>query len=135
MQFERSSNVHNLSPLFNLLFDGRRLALVSCAQNAMGGSNTMGNSNTTSGLSPADKRFVKEAAQGGMAEVELGQLAVQKASSDDVKKFGQRMVDDHTKANDKLKEVASSEGITLPQGLNAKDEATKDRLSSCRRSV
>jgi putative membrane protein len=64
-----------------------------------------------------------------MAEVELGQLAVQKASSDDVKKFGQRMVDDHSKANDKLKEVASNEGITLPAEPSAKQKATKMRLS------
>lgn len=90
------------------------------------GSNKMG---SASGLSAADQKFVKEAAQGGMAEVELGQLAVQKASNNDVKKFGQRMVDDHTKANDKLKAVASKEGITLPQGLDPKDEATKTRLS------
>ena len=51
-----------------------------------------------SGVGPADKKFVEKAAQGGMAEVELGQLATQKASSDDVKKFGQRMVDDHSEA-------------------------------------
>ncbi len=96
-----------------------------------GAQNNMGTSGTTTspGLSPADRRFVKEAAEGGMAEVELGRLAVEKASSDDVKKFGQRMIDDHSKANDKLKEVASSEGITLPQALDAKDEATKSRLS------
>jgi putative membrane protein len=83
----------------------------------------------SSGLSAADKKFVREAAEGGMAEVELGQLAVQKASSDDVKKFGQRMVDDHSKANDKLKELASGKGINLPSSPNAKQEATKDRLS------
>lgn len=76
----------------------------------------------------ADKMFVKKAAEGGLAEVELGQLATQKASSDDVKKFGQRMVDDHTKANDQLKQVAAQENITLPTEPNAKDKATKARL-------
>ena len=70
-----------------------------------------------------------DAAQGGMAEVELGKLATEKASSDDVKKFGQRMVDDHTKAGDQLKQVASTQGITLPQGLSAKDKLTKEHLS------
>ena len=64
-----------------------------------------------------------------MAEVELGQLAVHKASRDDVKQFGQRMVDDHSKANDKLKELAAAKGITLPQASNAKQNATKERLS------
>ncbi len=98
---------------------------------SMGSSNQMGSGNQmgSSSLSVADKKFVREAAQGGMAEVEFGKLAVQNASSDDVKKFGQRMIDDHTKANDKLKEVASKEGITLPTSLDAKDQATETRLS------
>ena len=80
-------------------------------------------------LSAADKTFAMKAAQGGMAEVELGQLATQNAQSDDVKQFGQRMVDDHTKANDQLKQVAEQKGITLPTDLSAKDKAEKDRLS------
>jgi putative membrane protein len=84
---------------------------------------------TGSNLSASDKNFVRDAAQGGMAEVELGKLATEKASSDDVKKFGQRMVDDHTKAGDQLKQVASSEGVQLPEGLSAKDKLTKERLS------
>ena len=56
-------------------------------------------------LAHGDRKFVEDAAKGGMAEVQLGQLAAQKAQSDDVKKFGQRMVDDHGKANDKLKQI------------------------------
>ncbi len=85
-------------------------------------------SSNKSSLTAADKRFVDKAAEGGKAEVELGQLAVQKAASDDVKKFGQRMVDDHTRANQKLQEVAQQKGITLPDKLDAKDQATKARL-------
>jgi putative membrane protein len=80
-------------------------------------------------LSATDQKFVREAAQGGMAEVELGQLATEKASSDAVKQFGQRMVNDHSQANDKLKELAASKGVTLPQEPSAKDRATKERLS------
>ena len=79
-------------------------------------------------MSAADTRFIKKAAQGGMAEVELGQLAQQKASSEEVKKFGERMVTDHSKANDQLKQVAAEEHVDLPQQLNAKDKATKARL-------
>jgi putative membrane protein len=90
---------------------------------------SMSSSSTKSNLSLSDKKFVRDAAQGGMAEVELGKLATEKASSDDVKKFGQRMVDDHTKAADQLKQVASSEGIQLPQALSAKDKMTEERLS------
>ncbi len=76
----------------------------------------------------SDTAFVKQAAEGGLAEVQLGQLATQKAASDDVKKFGQRMVDDHTKANQQLQQVASQKGIQLPSELSAKDKATKARL-------
>jgi putative membrane protein len=64
-----------------------------------------------------------------MAEVELGKLAAEKGSTDEVKKFGQRMVDDHSKAGDQLKQIASEKGITVPQQLSAKDRALKDRLS------
>src|SRR5262245_61346917 len=77
----------------------------------------------------ADHHFVMEAAEGGMAEVELGQLAADKASNAKVKEFGQRMVTDHGKAGDELKTIASSKSITLPTTINAKHKATKDRLS------
>src|SRR5436190_23629768 len=77
----------------------------------------------------ADGVFVKKAAQGGIAEVELGKLATQKASSDDVKQFGQKMVDDHSKANDQLKQVASQKGMDVPSDLAPKDKAEMDHLS------
>jgi putative membrane protein len=76
-----------------------------------------------------DKKFVKEAALGGMAEVELGKLATQKAASEAVKQFGQKMVDDHTKANDQLKEVASKENITIPDSLDSKHQSRIEKLS------
>src|SRR5258708_2232799 len=77
----------------------------------------------------ADSHFVMEAAEGSMAEVELGQLAVDKASNAKVKEFGQRMVTDHGKVDDELKTLAASKHITLPTAINAKQKATKDRLS------
>jgi len=89
-------------------------------------------SRTTAAKSRAavgDAHFAKEAAQGGMAEVKLGQLAEEKGSNDAVKNFGKRMVEDHSKAGDKLKEVASRESITLPTDISAKDQATYDKLS------
>jgi putative membrane protein len=76
-----------------------------------------------------DQQFVTEAYEGGMAEVALGQLATEKASNAKVKDFGQRMMTDHGKANDELKALAASKNITLPTKLNAKQQATKDRLS------
>jgi len=77
----------------------------------------------------SDKKFVMDAATGGMAEVQLGKLAADKATNPDVKQFGQRMADDHSKANDELKALASKESIDLPASLDAKHQATVDRLS------
>jgi putative membrane protein len=80
-------------------------------------------------LSPPDPTFATKAAQGGMAEAQLGQLATQKASNPDVKAFGQQMVDDHSKANDEFKAIASRKGVTLPSNIDPKDQATYERLS------
>ncbi len=80
-------------------------------------------------ISASDKAFVKEAAIGGMAEVELGTLAKEKASNPDVKAFGDRMVTDHSKANDQLKQWAQQKNVTLPTDLDAKSKATHDRLA------
>ncbi|HEY2459622.1 MAG TPA: DUF4142 domain-containing protein [Candidatus Acidoferrum sp.] len=76
-----------------------------------------------------DTHFAKAAAQGGMAEVKLGQLAVDHGTNDAVKSFGQHMVDDHTKAGDQLKQVAQSENMNLPGDISAKDKASYDALS------
>ena len=62
-------------------------------------------------LTSGDTTFANKAAQGGMAEVKLGHLAKEKASSQAVKDFGQRMIDDHTKAGDELKDVAGKKGV------------------------
>jgi putative membrane protein len=75
-----------------------------------------------------DDTFAKKAAEGGLTEVALGQLAAQKASDPAVKAFGQRMVDDHSKANDQLKNIASQENLQLPTEPNARDKAEKARL-------
>jgi putative membrane protein len=83
----------------------------------------------TGEMSSSDRTFMQKAAQGGMAEVELGKLAEENAQSQDVKDFGKRMVDDHSKAGDQLRQVASQQGVTLPSDLSAKDNATKQRLS------
>ena len=80
-------------------------------------------------MKSSDTTFATKAAQGGLAEVKMGQLAADKASNPDVKAFGQQMVDDHTKANDQLKSVAQSENMTLPTDVNAKQQAMYDKLS------
>ena len=76
-----------------------------------------------------DKIFLRHAAEGGMAEVKLGQLATQKASSDDVKAFGQKMVDDHTMLNNEMAPIADSMGVRTPKGLNKEAQAEYDKLN------
>src|SRR5204862_2830964 len=73
--------------------------------------------------------FVREAAIGGMAEVELGQLASGKASSADVKQFAERMVADHGKANTELKSLAEKKGLMVPTDVDTKHKQTLDKLS------
>ena len=80
-------------------------------------------------LDRTDSKFVTGAAQGGLAEVKLGQLADEKGSNQAVRDFGKRMVKDHTDANNKLKDVASQKDVTVPDAMNAKDQALYDRLS------
>jgi putative membrane protein len=69
-----------------------------------------------------DTDFAIAAADGGMLEVELGKIAQQKATSAEVKKFAQMMVDDHTKANDELKALAGQKNISLPAALSDKNQ-------------
>jgi putative membrane protein len=80
-------------------------------------------------LAKEDKSFVDEAATGGLLEVRLGQLAVKHAGSEDVKAFGQRMIDDHAKINARVAQIAQQKGITVPLELDKKHQAEIDRLS------
>src|SRR5258705_3878763 len=80
-------------------------------------------------LSRGDRKFVEEAAQGGMAEVELGKLAEQHAMSDQVKQFGRKMATDHQKANEQLKKIAAAKGINRPADMSSGDRREFDKLS------
>jgi len=100
------------------------LAWPSVGQNNSTGRATM----NRAGMSATDHKFVMDAARGGMAEVKLGELASRQASNSAVKEFGQRMVTDHSKANDELKQLASSKGITLPSDTDKKHKATYARI-------
>ena len=76
-----------------------------------------------------EKRFVKDALLGGMTEVELGKVALERASSDPVKQFAQKMIDDHSKANEDLKQLASKENINVPDSLDSKHQSRVEKLS------
>lgn len=75
-----------------------------------------------------DATFYKHAAEGGIAEVELGALAQQKSSNQSVKDFGAMMVKDHSAANEKLKSIAASKDIKLPSSPSVAQEGTKTKL-------
>jgi putative membrane protein len=77
----------------------------------------------------ADANFAVAAADGGMLEAKLGQLAENNGSSDDVKNLGKTMYDDHTKANGELIALAQKNNITLPTGLSDKSQKAYDDLS------
>lgn len=73
---------------------------------------------SSSALDRADRKFIEKAANGGLMEVQLGEMAQQKASSDQVKEFGKKMAEDHGKANDELKQVAEAKGVALPAAVD-----------------
>ena len=80
-------------------------------------------------LNQEDKTFVKEAAVGGLAEVELSKIA-QKSENPDVKSFADRMVRDHTAANQELMGVAAGLGIELPKALDSEHERMREKLQT-----
>jgi putative membrane protein len=80
-------------------------------------------------LPRGDAKFLQKAAMDGLAEVELGRLAQQKAVHAEVKQFAARMVEDHGKANQELTRVASTNGVTLPTTLDKKHQKDVDKLS------
>lgn len=85
------------------------------------------NRNTMMPGEPAD--FVEKAAIAGMTEVQLGKMAAEKGSMNEVKQFGQRMVTDHSKAGDELKQIASRHNIQVPAELDEDHRELVDRLS------
>jgi len=107
------------------------LVVPALAQNSgsdAGSGKTSAQSARSGNLSASDALFMKKAAEGNKAEVELGQMAEQKASSEAVKSFGKRMMKDHQQASEQLESIAGKLGVSLPNKVNAKDQATKDRL-------
>src|ERR1700753_1870545 len=76
-----------------------------------------------------DESFYDDAAQGGIAEVQLSQLAQEKGQSQVVKDYAAMMVKDHSAANDKLKTLAAGKGIDLPNSPSVGQLATKTKLN------
>lgn len=69
-------------------------------------------------LARVDHRFMETAVQGGVKEIELATLAQQRAASEPVKQFAARMVEDHGKANEELRQLAAARSLQWPAGLD-----------------
>lgn len=117
------------------------LTVTAAAQNTNSSTTTNSSTNTNSGtnmsrsgqmatLSSSDRKFAMTAAAGGMAEVEMARMALTRASSDAVKQYAQKMIDDHTAANAELMQIASSKGITLPTAPDAKMRAMMAKMQN-----
>ena len=76
-----------------------------------------------------DSKFAAKAAAGNMAEAALGRLGVERASSPDVKRFAQRMIDDHTQALDELRNLASQKSLALPDAAGKAQQTAESKLS------
>ena len=76
-----------------------------------------------------DKKFVADALQGGMAEVELAKLAAEKASSDAVKQFGKRMVEDHARTDEEIAGLAQRKGVTPPNAIDQPHRWLREKLT------
>jgi putative membrane protein len=106
------------------------LCLLSLGAGNLCAGETTDNPDQPGQLSASDYKFAKEAARGGMMEVNLGKIASQKSANPIVQQFGQRMVTDHGKAGDQLKGIATKNGATLPDQLTAVQQKEVDRINS-----
>ena len=115
-------NIKTLSLLFAAVF----FALVSCGTKNNDDSKEIAEEQNEEKFEETDleddTEFAVNAADGGMLEVQLAQLALTKGSSPKVKEFAQTMIDDHSKANEELKTLAQSKNITLPTTLSEENQ-------------
>jgi len=112
---------------------GGGLAIAGPSPAASSGQTASGQSGSE--LGKADQSFLRKAAEGGIAEVQLGQLAQQQGSSPEVKAFGQRMVTDHQAANEKLQTIAQNMNEQLPISLSKHDQNELTKLQSLQGSA
>ncbi|MEO6814820.1 MAG: DUF4142 domain-containing protein [Ginsengibacter sp.] len=83
---------------------------------------------TTSTLDDGGRKFIEDAAHGGLMEVDLGNAAM-KSDNQQIKDFGKMMVDDHSKLNDELKEIAGKKNVQVPTGVTSDQQKEMDKLT------
>ena len=101
----------------------------TAAPSDIAGQDDMSNRTSAKAESSDLQRFVEKASIVNMAEIQLGQLAAERAQDPQVKQFAQTMVDDHTKAQEQLKTVASDQNIPIPSALDGKHQKLHDKLA------
>ena len=94
------------------------------------GTESSTSSTTESKHNRADTKFLEEAAKGGMAEIKMGELGQQKAQSDSVKQFAQKLVQDHQQANQQIDQLYQRNNMTKPTGMETEHQRMLDHLSS-----
>ena len=114
------------------IYFGAMLLMGMCVSGASAQDGTMksGDKMQMSGKKSADSSFMMMAATSDMNEISLSNQALSKSSSDDVKKFAQSMIDDHTKSSDELKPIAMSKNVTLPGEPDAKHKAAAAKMAA-----
>jgi putative membrane protein len=85
---------------------------------------------STAPLSDKDQRFVRDASEGAKAQIALGQMMVQRASDQDMRDLGQRLIDDNTRAYDQLSQIAAQKGISVASAPADRMQKSLDRMSS-----
>jgi putative membrane protein len=109
----------------------RNMVYAALVVGILSGLSSMGGAQSNQ-VSKQAKQFVHQAARAGIAEVKLGKMATEQAESRDVQQFGQRMVADHTKANDQLKAIAQDKNIEVPTEMNEKHQQLAEKLAKLR---
>jgi putative membrane protein len=106
------------------------VALTAACNNNRTANREAGTAGTAgAGVSNSDKNFVSDQLSDGMAEIELAKVARDHAANSDVKQFAQMMIDDHTKAGDQLKQIATSNSIPVDPKIDDKQQNLMDKLS------
>jgi putative membrane protein len=90
----------------------------------------LGTAQGQSTIGKSDQKIVIDIAQANMAEIEIGKLAQSKSRNDQVKTYAQQMIDDHTRAQGEVRQLASAKGVTLPGELDKKHKAMVDKLGA-----
>ncbi len=91
---------------------------------------TVGAKDSQNSLNEVDRIYIQEAAQAGMAEVEIAKLALEKSDNENVKQYAQKMIQDHTLLNQELIQLAQQKGMTVPSNMGSKYQALKAQLSA-----